>query len=691
MRHATLKELELKSQYRTNPLDRGSVVGSFYIPVLETAVQYDRLSGFFSSSSLALAAKGVAALIANGGKMRLICSPRLSPNDIAAFKAMVTSTWNPIMGEACLNRAFSPTESQIEKDHLGALGWMLKNQRLEVMLAVVLDEEGRVSTSTLFHPKVGLVTDSVGDEISFSGSNNETVSGWADNQEEFKVFKSWEPGQYPYFQNDRYDFEQYWRNNVDGVSCFDLPTAFEKRLIQASEGFDREEFLAKYYIGEQRRRSVWKSLNLRDYQSEAIDKWVKSDYALLFEMATGSGKTRTAIGCINVLMAKERTGCIVVTAPRIALCEQWRRELDGRLCEASVVVVANSDNQAWRTELGRAIARLSLRTSPTRWLIVLTSHLTAAGENFRHLIDGLSKKVPLMLVSDETHALGAEYLQHALMPSYRYRVGLSATPERMFDDVGTRLITGYFGNAKYVFSLGDAIRHRNVSTYRYYPIVTPLSPEERNEYDRLTDRISKLTKMLENEYDPEVKQRLEQALRNRAQIVMAAESKLSALRELLQKGDGAFDRDVIAFTCDQNLEQVIRVFTEEMKTTRRFTYRESDPAVRQEILEEFACGSFAALVAMKCLDEGIDIPTAETAILVSSTTNPREYIQRIGRVLRKSPNKRFARVYDFIVSIDTDGKEILERDLKRALYVAEYAENASDAFDVLYLRKGVKE
>ena len=196
MPHASLKELALKSQYRTNPLDRGSVVGSFYIPVLETAVRYDRLSGFFSSSSLALAARGIAALIENGGHMRLICSPRLSPDDIETLGKFAKSGRATSEYDSYLQEEFKPTASQIERDHLAALGWMLKNGYLEIMLAVIVESDGSISPTPIFHPKVGLITDARGDEISFSGSNNETVSGWADNQEEFKVFKSWVQGQY---------------------------------------------------------------------------------------------------------------------------------------------------------------------------------------------------------------------------------------------------------------------------------------------------------------------------------------------------------------------------------------------------------------------------------------------------------------------------------------------------------------
>ena len=688
MPNATLKDIPLKSQYRTNPLNRGSVVGSFYIPVLETAVRYDRLSGFFSSTSLALAAKGIAALIANGGHMRLICSPRLSPDDVETMERFVNGNHSLVSYESNLQQEFHPTENRIEHDHLAALGWMLENGFLEIMLAVIVEPNGRISPNPIFHPKVGLITDHMGNEISFSGSNNETVSGWADNQEEFKVFKSWIEGQDEYYQNDRNDFERYWRNEVEGVLAFNLPLAFRKKLVCASRDFDREKFLAKYYVQERKRAAVWTALNLRDYQESAIAEWEKSRYSMLFEMATGSGKTRTAIGCINLVMEHEKCGCVVVAAPRIALCDQWRREMKDRLCESSVMIVANSDCPTWREKLAITLSRMALGTNPFKWVVVFASHATASSKDFLELISTVRPSLARVLIADETHALGAPELKRALMPGYQYRVGLSATPERMFDEVGSKCIADYFGNHKYSFTLGDAIAKQRVCSYRYYPIIVALTDEERDRYELLTDRISKLSKILEHEYDSDVQARLERTLRARADLVTAASGKIPRLKELLKKNGNIFERNVIVFACPQNIEDVIRAFTDEMKTTRRFTYFESDPLVRREILAQFASGGCSALVAMKCLDEGIDIPTAQTAVLVSSTTNPREYIQRIGRVLRLSPGKSFARIYDFLVALDKKGKDIPERELKRALYVAEYAENASEAFDVLFDRKG---
>lgn len=689
MPHATLRDLKLRSQYRTNPLDHGSVVGDFYIPVLEVARKYDRLAGFFSSASLALAAKGIAALIATGGHMRLICSPNLSAADLEVLRSASSSGGAERIAKEYWGRFFLPNEDQIQKDHLAALGWMLDHGFLDIKFAVVRNGIEGTAQNVLCHPKVGIVEDRAGNRLSFSGSNNETVGGWAANQEEFKVFQEWMPGQEGYYRTDRDYFESYWSDTCPGVMCLDLPEAFRSGLVNASREFDREAFLARHYTREVKRTRVWHDLSLRDYQVDAVGKWIDNGYALLFEMATGTGKTRTAIACLNKVMERERSGIVVVAAPRVALCDQWRREMSGRLIEDVVTLTANSDNSDWRKTLDRIVAGLRLGTRLSKWVVVFTSHVTAASKDFVSLVRRCPDRTCRILIADETHALGAADLRKALLDSFRYRIGLSATPERLFDEAGSKLIRDYFGGASFVFGLGDAIIHQCVSSYRYYPIVTPLSVDERLAYDQLTERITKLGQIIRNEYDPEAQARLEKALRDRAHIVEAAESKIPALRKLLGSEEGLFEKNVIAFTCSRNIEDVIRVFADEMKIVRRFTYLESDRQVREEILRQFGEGGCAALVAMKCLDEGIDIPSASVAILVSSTTNPREYIQRIGRVLRKSPEKQFARVYDFIVSLDAGGSLLLERDLKRAFYVAEFAENASEVLDVLYGKDGV--
>lgn len=682
MSNATLKDIALRPQYRTNPLDPEGVVGDFYIPVLSVAKKYDRLSGFFSSASFSLASRGVAALIANGGKMRLICSPRLSDADASVLEAFVGHPQNSVLEKYWMEN-FSPEASSIEHDHISAFGWMLQSGMLEVRLAV--PDNAIDSSTSMCHPKIGIVEDFQGNAISFSGSNNETASGWAINQEEFKVFSDWD--QYGYYENDKSYFDAYWQNMMPGVKCFEVPQALKERLIERAVEFNRETYIARHCIERAKRHVVWRRLNLRDYQQEALRNWEKNDYRLMFEMATGSGKTRTAIACLNRMMEIEDQGCAIIAAPRLALCDQWKRETSGVLVKRTSEILASSTNPKWSDEFARVLSRMSLGTSRNRFVVVYTSHATASSGRFIELVNRCSANLPLMLIADEAHGLGAPQYQQALYAVAKYRVGLSATPSRLFDDVGTRLLVDYFGGESYVFSIGDALKAGFVSPYRYHPVIVKFTVLEQAEYENLTEKIRRLRSVYENDPDPEVYEKLEKALRDRALLIAAAEEKMPRLRSVLKNLASSAREFAIAFACPKNIDSVVSAYLELGIVARRYTAKES-PVERAEILRQFETGECPVLVAMKCLDEGVDVPAAKCAVIVSSTVNPREYIQRIGRVIRRAPGKKYAEIYDFLVSECVHGNGIVERDLKRGLYIAQFADNATEALNILYGQNG---
>ena len=686
MSYASLVDIPLKNQYRTNPKDGATVVAEFYEPVLSVASQYDRLSGYYSSASLCLAAKGVASLIANGGKMRLVCSPNLSGEDARLFRALASGKDEDGIIDEYWDENFPPTASEIERDHVAALGWMYNNGLLDIRLAV-LQNDASGDGSYLCHPKIGIVKDFAGNVISFSGSNNETVGGWAANQEEFKVFKGWTEEGLDYLKEDRWCFENYWDDRMPGVKTYDLPTALSNRLIRASSNFEKENYLAKYYIAQKTRIDAERKLSLRPYQKDAIEKWRDNGFKLLFEMATGSGKTRTAIGCINAMMEVETSCCIVVAAPRIALCQQWRHEMAGVLVKRGREITANSSNSNWRGEFASSLASIATGTTKTKFIVVYASHATAAGDDFLSRIKYASSVMPIMLVADEAHGLGALKLQRALVPYSKYRVGLSATPTRLFDEPGTKLIVEYFGNNSFVFSIGQALKAGYLSQYLYYPILVPFSAEEDDKYEDLTERIRRLRSAYDNDPSEDIYARLEKAMRDRADLVQSAKGKLQSLAGLLTDRAKDVASRAIVFTCHHNINSVLGLYEDKGIMARRYTSRESMPE-RARLLQLFSDGDCDVLVAMKCLDEGIDIPSARCAVLVSSTVNPREYIQRIGRVIRRAKDKENAVIYDFLVTRYGSG-EIIERDLTRGEYIAEFAINATNAYDILYRKEKI--
>lgn len=690
-----LQSLQLKSSYESKVDD---LVQDFYVPVLECAVNYDRIAGFFSSSSLAVASQGIAALIANSGHMRLLASPRLNKQD-AEIIHRVTQSPEEFVQKRMLDD-LETLGSEIERDHISALGWMLANDYLEIQLVEPLDDKGKVSNGgEIFHQKIGVVRDGSGRRISFSGSINESASGWLSNIEEFKVFRDWLPGQEEFVDIDETRFETYWNHQNQFVRVSDLPSAVKEKLITYGDDFDREEYIARYYQKIKAKRSaaqkVDNNLSLFWYQKAAMEKWIGNGCRMLFEMATGTGKTRTALACVNHLMKTNKQIIVVIACPEATLSRQWESnevKPAGFIFDQSII--ADGTNTKWRTQLPTAINKIIAGYRNN--LIIYTTHTTSCNKDFIPIIESVPLRIPVCFVGDEAHGLGAFQSKKALVERYNYRIGLSATPERWFDDVGTTVLHRFFGEESYEFTIADALTNFNPITkktflvnYFYHLIFVQLSEKEIEKYMQLSKRISKLSRINKNKED-EYHKLYENLLFARADIQKNAESKMYALESLLRsmKGD---TRNLLIFTSPEQINNVMSLLKELKIPAHRFTQSEGtkksenygELSEREYIIHHFKKGVFHALVAISCLDEGIDIPSADKAILMANSTNPREYIQRIGRVIRQAPNKKKADIYDFIVTPDRSGvfpDELREFEMKvfkkEVVRVEEMAKNA---------------
>ena len=277
------QDISLKISYDSGLDD---VLWDFYIPVLSYAKTYDRIAGFFSSSALALAARGIEEFILNGGTMRLVTCPQLSKKDADIIKRSV-SDLDSILAENFVTDYASIT-SAFQRDHVQALGWMLANGKLEIKIAIITKNgeictEQQIEESGIMHQKVGIMEDRDGNILSFSGSNNESASGWLGNTEEFKVFGSWMGGM-PYINEDIKKFKSFWYGGRPDVEIKDLPSAVKEDIIRISSDFDIKTFGKKYY----RRGEKKQELKLFNYQEEAVEKWNSSNRQLLLQMATGT-------------------------------------------------------------------------------------------------------------------------------------------------------------------------------------------------------------------------------------------------------------------------------------------------------------------------------------------------------------------------------------------------------------------
>lgn len=694
------KEMEVHNCYETGV---NNLLEDFYIPVLKESTLYRRIAGFFSSTSLSVASKGIAGLIQNGGKMELIVCPRLSEEDITAITEAVEDPEQYI--GMCMIEDLNTIDDTFAIEHVKALGWMIAKGLLEIRVALIIKDDGSlysaedIASSGIFHQKVGILSDKYNNTITFSGSVNETCSGWCSNIEEFKVFKSWVAEQDKYCDNDKRKFDEFWNNKRTNVKVIDLPTCVKEHLIKhASNDYDKT-LSFENYKKKSEEIDCLDLLSLFDYQKDAIKMWEDNNRKLLFEMATGTGKTRTAIGCIWKTIQKEMRVVVVIATPQTALSMQWKREIEALKLPCNRAIIADSSNPKWRKDSELFLS--SAVNGLVNVVIILTTHRTYSCPDFIALVKKYSNSIKFMLIGDEAHGLAASKTKQGLIEDYSLRLGLSATPSRWFDEIGTRYLYDFFGENAFEFDIGKALstvlpttKQTPLVNYFYEPYFVNLDEEELYEYVKLSKQITQFS----NAKDDEKQKILENLLFKRANIQKNAAEKLLKLESILNNLPEI--QNTLIFCSPEQIDPVMDILkTRGIKAHKITENQGTKPESKYSFLSErdylikcFKEERYQVLTAIKCLDEGIDIPTASIAILMSSSTNPREFIQRIGRVIRRAPGKKYAYIYDIIVKSGCAGlpveiqqfeKKIYEKELLRASDIAKYAINSTDAVNKL--------
>ena len=681
----SFRELDIRPAYDSGASST-DILREFYVPVLSAGKTYDRLTGYFSSTILSLAARGVAGLIANGGKMRLIASPQFSAQDID----VLTNNPNESDLDELVSQLFLKLVSDVEelalriqRDHLKALAWMLRDGFLEIRVLVPRELDGR---SGMFHSKVGILSDSFGNRISFSGSVNETAAAWRHNVEEFKVFRSWVPGSEEFVAHDQEQFERYWEpSSGHPFETRHIPEKARQALVEIAPS--TLESLDLELVEEEEDGDSLPPL--RPYQLEAVEAWCGAGMRGILEMATGTGKTRTALECILQFQAEHSRTVTVVTAPFQHIAVQWRELL------APYGAVATFDGGGWRDRFADSITRL--RTRQTDHLVWIAVQNTAATNDFLELAKEARLRADAALfVGDEAHGLGSREFRKALSEVYECRLGLSATPTRWFDEDGTAALRDFFGESVFEFSLKDALAWIDPETgdtpltpYEYDPVFVNLTESEMDEYITLSMKISQ--EMARSNPD-EPSQFLEQLLFQRAALIKQAEAKLGSLGRILDSLDD-YRGTIIYCHSSEQLEAVEKIVNARRIKYRRFTGAEGvtprkdlhDLSEREFILKNFADSDIEVLVAMKCLDEGVDVPSARRGIILASSGNTREFIQRRGRLLRRYPGKSNASIIDLVVipefhsnvpaDVAAAGRKIIAKELQRINEFSQDAEN----------------
>ncbi|MDS4069331.1 MAG: DEAD/DEAH box helicase family protein [Candidatus Competibacter sp.] len=693
-----LSTLPLRLSYRAG---RDDLVADFFVPCLDNAVLYRRAAGYFSSAGLALAARGVASLAARGGTMRLVVSPYLEPADVEALRAAVERPAEIL--RAVVARSLADIEDALIRDRLNALAWLAAAGLLDIRLALRLDAEGRFARG-LFHEKAGIFTDGAGHHVAFSGSANETAGGLVENFESLKVFCSWRDVE-GRVREEIENFEALWNDGTPGLRVIEFGAAGRDLLDRFRDREKPPAGLAVDRVAEREpdRLTTFhppRGFELRPYQAEAIRAWSQAGGKGIFAMATGSGKTPTALTLASKVAERNQPLALIVVCPFINLCRQWIRELAAFGLNA---VGCFEGRDRWQAEFEEGYQRLAVGLARVHAMVV--TNATFASEGFRARLRPrlAAGAVHHLLIADEVHHLGAEQGREVLPDAIAMRLGLSATLERHYDPVGTQAVLDYFGPV-YEYSLSQAIAEGRLCPYRYYPVLVTLTDEETDAYAEITAKLARFLarKDAEKEMEPAVLR----LLIKRARLLAGAVDKLEALdrligalpepprRAIFYCGDG---RTTDAITADEvrQIQAVARLLGEKHGLrVRNFTYRESSQEW-EEILQDLSGGFLDGVVAIRCLDEGIDLPELRMGFLLASSTNPRQFVQRRGRLLRNAPGKARAVIHDFIVrppdlggSLDDEAfnleRAFFQRELQRIVEFCQMAENGPEALHSLH-------
>ena len=673
---------KIKGFYTTT---EDNLVDDFYNIVLSESVRYDRLSGYFRSSSLAVASLGIANFIKNNGNMRLLCGVYLTKEDAEAIK-------NADDLKNIVNRDFiedyEKLEDELVKNHVKLLGWMVANGFLEIKIGIHRDGETYYRKGIL-HSKRGMLYDENNDCILFIGSANETYEGWALNIEDLIVDKSWKNMDkiWPTIKN----FEKLWAGEEESLVVFDVPEASKQHLIKEAPKNEREvkEIIKK--IEEKEKGDIGKELF--PHQKEAIKKWFENDKNGIFEMATGTGKTFTSLKALERLYKEDKDILTVIACPFSSIINQWEKDIiDMNL--GKTYNFYGTVNSNWRSDFDSLKLKIKLGINFEKPNIILTTHRTFSMEDFTNRIKDC--EIKLCLIVDEMHHVGAKKYNEGILPEYDYKLGLSATPKKYMDYEGTENLIKQFDKIVFKFSMQEALLKINPKTgkkfltpYNYHPIKIDLTDDELKRYENISESIRKSLFAKNKDDDSD---NITSLFRKRRNIINDAENKYDSLRNILRKLD--HKDHLIVFCSGKQIEKVLNILGDEgVSPKHRFTQSQKAGkkkgemySEKERLLMDFDKGECKALVAIKCLDEGVDVPSADQVIIMSSTTNPAEYIQRRGRVLRRYEGKEKAEIYDLCVIPEEDSKtadKITESEKKRMIEFAKIAKNNAHCIKLL--------
>lgn len=683
----------------------------FFSECLCNSTQFDLMLGFFSSSAISVLSDGFASFLYGGGRMRLIINDILTEQDRNAISAGMNTE-----DITCFDiddiENIKNTLSERDAHFFDCLSWLIRNNRLEIKIIAPKDSVG------ISHTKSGVFFDGV-NIVAFDGSCNFSRTALVDNIESLTVSCGWDGDiEKAKINNLINDFESVFQGQNENVIFVEadsvktrLTNSFEdkslsdllndeyrilqndlknkslpKNVIKALDKAKNRVEVAIENIKKQKDEAIVVSSVLneplfpyetgpREYQKNAFESWKNNKQKGLFAMATGTGKTITSLNCLLEIYKRLGYYKAIILVPTITLVDQWEAECKKFNFDNITKVCSKTKN--WKSSIANLrMLEMSGADDKLSYIIIATYASFVRSSIFPEL--NKFPKQKLLFIADEAHNMGSGQMIKRLNEiSYLRRIGLSATPERQYDESGNKILMDFFGcadNYTFEYSMAEAIEKEALCRYYYYPHIVKLTELEMEEYVELSKKIVKIMGFK----DTDSQEMLKRLLLKRKRIIHKAENKKDAFRKIIQtqmqekgnlkytlvyvpEGNKPDDNQSDMFDTsdtlptDEDTVHLIDEFTKIVRdadshiVVRQFT---SDSKDREPMLNDFTNGSIDVLTSMKCLDEGVDVPRAEFAIFCASTGNPRQFIQRRGRVLRTHKDKHTATIHDLIVVPD---------------------------------------
>jgi superfamily II DNA or RNA helicase len=701
-----LKDKDFKYRYSTG---RKDLPFDFCELALSNSTKLDLGLGYFSSACFNILSVGFAHFISNGGNMRLYINQYLTEDD---YK-LLQSNENADFEDYILKSFYSlkTTLSRRDEHFFKCLSYLIQKKRIEIKIVVPKD-------GGLAHEKFGIFADENGDKVAFTGSMNLTAVALVKNIETIECTCSWKSeDSRERIEISEQDFAEIWTSANESVLVFPAKK-FCQEIVKTYPKVDVDELLLqeKEIIKkltnkqEEEKQTDKKPVQpphfpykypdgARPYQIEAYEAWVKNGKQGIFAMATGTGKTITSLNCALQEYKQDDAYQLLILVPTIALVEQWIDEIG--LFDFKNIIEVYSENSQWRRQIVSLKNKIQ-RGSKENFVIVST-YQSFTNEDFQQILPKLPDTI--LLIADEAHNIGSENVQAAFRKlKIKKRIALSATPNRIYDQEGTAELESFFNDKPpyiYSFPMSQAIKERRLMEYCYFPKLVYLNEPEMEKYAEYTKKLMNLFDSGTGKYKNE--DEATKLLMLRKQVLHKAEDKMRVLREIITEiGQDklkycfvyvpeGYSENEDKSILQKMLDTIKEVFPE---TTCNTYIGSNSKKERSAILNGFENGDIDVLLAMKCLDEGVDVPRAEYGIFASSTGNPRQFIQRRGRLLRKHPDKTFAYTYDMIVVPNFQSshysndffkmeRSLVRGELARVAYFADLATNTHSAKEVL--------